>query len=50
MRASYEQGRWSVFGFVRNVFDTFYLTELYSPTFGTAGDPSKFGFGVDARL
>ena len=49
-RASYEQGRWSVFGFVRNAFDTFYLTELYSPTFGTAGDPSKFGFGVEARL
>jgi iron complex outermembrane receptor protein len=49
-RASYDQGRWSVFGYVRNAFDTFYLTELYSPTRGTAGDPREFGFGVEARL
>lgn len=49
-RASYEKGRWSVFGYVRNAFDTFYLTELFSPIYGTAGNPREFGFGVEARL
>ena len=49
-RASYEKGRWSVFGYIRNAFDKFYLTELFSPTRGTAGDPREFGFGVEARF
>ena len=49
-RASYDSGHWSVFGYVRNVFDKFYMTELYSPVRGTAGDPREFGFGVEARL
>jgi outer membrane receptor protein involved in Fe transport len=50
VRASYDTGRWSVFGYVRNAFDKFYMTELYSPIRGTAGDPREFGFGVEARL
>lgn len=49
-RASYDTDHWSVFGYVRNIFDEFYLTELYSPVRGTAGNPREFGFGVEARL
>lgn len=49
-RASYDKGRWSAFGYVRNAFDKFYMTDLMSPTRGTAGDPREFGFGVEARL
>jgi iron complex outermembrane recepter protein len=49
-RASYDTDHWSVFGYVRNVFDEFYLTELFSPVRGTAGKPREFGFGVEARL
>ena len=50
VRASYDTRRWSIFGYVRNVFDKFYMTELISPVRGTAGDPLEFGFGVEARL
>jgi iron complex outermembrane receptor protein len=49
-RASYDLGHWSVFGYVRNIFDEFYLTQLYSPVLGTAGEPREFGIGVEARL
>ncbi len=49
-RAGYDAGRWSVFGYVRNAFDKFYLTELFAPTRGTAGDPREFGIGIEARL
>ena len=49
-RASYDTRRWSMFGYVRNVFDKFYMTELISPVRGTAGDPLEFGFGFEARL
>lgn len=49
-RASYDTDHWSVFGYVRNIFDEFYLTELYSPVRGTAGNPREFGLGVEARL
>jgi outer membrane receptor protein involved in Fe transport len=49
-RASYTWQRWAVSGYVRNVFDTFYLTSLLSPVLGTAGDPREFGLGVEFRL
>jgi iron complex outermembrane recepter protein len=49
-RASYERGRWSAFGYVRNAFDRFYLMTLNSPVRGAAGDPREFGFGVEARF
>jgi len=49
-RASYNLARWSLFGYVRNVFDTFYMTELSSTTRGTAGDPREFGMGIEARF
>lgn len=49
-RAEWTAGRFRVFGYVRNVFDRFYLTYLFSPTFGTAGDPREAGLGVEARF
>jgi iron complex outermembrane recepter protein len=49
-RASYERGQWMVFGYVRNVFDTFYLTSLSSTVRGTAGDPRQYGLGFEVRL
>lgn len=49
-RVSYNLSRWSLFGYVRNVFDTFYMTELSSTTRGTAGDPREFGLGIEARF
>ena len=50
IRARYVAGRWSLIGYVRNVFDRFYLTELQSPARGTAGDPREFGLGVEAQF
>lgn len=49
-RASYERGQWTVFSYVRNVFDTFYLTSLSSTVRGTAGDPRQYGLGFEVRL
>ena len=49
-RASYNFARWSLFGYVRNVFDTFYMTELSSTNRGTAGEPREFGMGIEARF
>ena len=49
-RASWDFGRASVFGYVRNLFNRFYLTSLFDPTFGTAGDPREAGVGVEARF
>ena len=40
-RAAYTAGPVTLFGYVRNVFDNFYLTYLFSPTLGTAGDPRE---------
>lgn len=40
-----------IFGYVRNVFDEFHLTYLFSPaTLGTAGNPRQFGIGIDAKF
>ena len=49
-RASYNLSRWSLFAYARNVFDTFYMTELSSTSRGTAGDPREVGLGVEARF
>ena len=49
-RAAYALGPVTMFGYVRNAFDAFYLTHLFNPTFGTAGDPREFGLGVEARF
>jgi outer membrane receptor protein involved in Fe transport len=49
-RASYEKRQWQVFGYVRNVFDTFYLMSLNSKVRGTAGDPREYGLGFEVRF
>lgn len=49
-RAAYTVGKVTMFGYVRNLFDNFYLTHLFTPTLGTAGDPREFGIGIDARF
>ena len=49
-RAAYTFGPVTVFGYARNLFDDFYLTYLFTPTFGTPGDPREFGVGVEARF
>ena len=49
-RAAYTLGRVTAFGYVRNLLNEFYLTHLFSPTFGTAGDPREFGMGLEARF
>jgi iron complex outermembrane receptor protein len=49
-RAAFSAGPLTLFGYVRNVFDTFYLTSLASPLFATAGDPREFGLGIESRF
>ena len=49
-RAEWTAGRFKIFGYVRNVFDSFYLTSLSSPTLGTAGDPRELGLGMEAQF
>lgn len=36
--------------YVRNAFDDFQLTSLFSPTFGTANDPRNYGISLEARF
>lgn len=49
-RAAYSWGAITAFGYVRNLFDSFYLTYLFTPILGTAGDPREFGLGLAARF
>ena len=49
-RAAYTVGRVTLFGFVRNAFDAFNLTLIYSPPLATATDPRTIGLGVEARF
>lgn len=49
-RAAYTAGRATLFGYVRNAFNKFHLTYLFTPTFGTAADPREVGVGVEARF
>lgn len=49
-RAEWSAGRFKLFGYARNVFDDFYLTSLFSPVAGTAGDPRELGVGVEANF
>lgn len=49
-RAAYTAGPVTAFGYVKNALNAFYLTYLFTPTFGTAGDPREFGLGVEARF
>ena len=47
-RAEWSAGRFKIFGYVRNVFDSFYLTSLFLANAGTAGDPREWGIGLEA--
>ncbi len=49
-RAAYTIGPVTAFGYVRNLFDNFYLTHLFNPAFGTAGDPREVGVGLETRF
>jgi iron complex outermembrane receptor protein len=49
-RATYALRQFSIFGYVRNLFDAFYLTSLLAENVGAVGDPRKFGVGVEARF
>lgn len=39
-----------LFGYVRNLFDEFHLTYLFSNGLATAGDPREFGIGIEATF
>jgi outer membrane receptor protein involved in Fe transport len=49
-RAAFTRRGSTFFGYVRNAFDNFYLTYLFTPTLGTAGDPREFGIGIDKNF
>ena len=51
-RAQWTQGALSLFGYVRNVFDSFRLTYLFSSAsrLATAEDPREIGAGIEARF
>ena len=50
VRGEYRTSDWSAFAYARNLFDDFYLTNLGSPTSGTAGDPREIGLGIERRF
>lgn len=49
-RISYDFGPLTVFGYARNLFDEFYLTNLFNPNFASTGKPRELGVGVEARF
>lgn len=49
-RASYDFGRFAVFGYARNLFDDFYLTNLFNENFASTGKPRELGVGIEARF
>jgi outer membrane receptor protein involved in Fe transport len=52
LRASRRMGSLRLFGFVRNVFDNFYLNSLnrVGDPLATAGEPREFGIGIEAVI
>ncbi|MBX7483328.1 TonB-dependent receptor [Qipengyuania qiaonensis] len=49
-RVSYGLGPLTLFAYGRNLLDEFYLTQLYTPDFGSLGEPQEYGVGVEARF
>ncbi len=49
-RAAWTFGRTTLFGYARNLFDTFYMTHLSSLNAGTAVDPRELGVGLETRF
>jgi iron complex outermembrane receptor protein len=50
LSAAYDRLSWSVSAYARNLFDKFYMTTLFTPVRGTAGDPREFGLGAAVRF
>ncbi|HUQ12845.1 MAG TPA: TonB-dependent receptor [Novosphingobium sp.] len=52
LRGSWRRGPVELSGYVRNVFDRFYLTYLFSPAgrLATAGDPREVGAALELRF
>ena len=49
-KLSYTFGSVIASAYVRNAFDDFQLTTLFSPDFGTANDPRNYGISLEARF
>jgi outer membrane receptor protein involved in Fe transport len=49
-RAAYDWGPVTLFGYVRNLLDQFYMVQISSPILGTPGEPRRFGIGLEARF
>ena len=49
-RAAYRWGKVTLFGYVRNLLDKFYMVHLNSPMLGTVGEPRQFGVGMETML
>ena len=50
VKLNWSRGTFSLFGYVRNLGDAFYLTYRFNPVLATAGDPREIGIGVSARF
>ncbi len=50
VRAAYDAGRFTVFGYARNLLDKLYLLELSSDTEGELGGPREVGVGLESRF
>lgn len=50
VRASWNIGQMTLFGYGRNLFDTFRLNFLSSPTLATAHDPRELGLGLEMQF
>ena len=49
-KLSYTWKRITASAYVRNAFDDFQLTALFSPDFGAANDPRNYGISLEARF
>lgn len=49
-RGAWTTGQITIFGYVRNLFDTFRLRALFNPVLATAHDPREFGLGIETRF
>ena len=49
-RASWTRGSTTFSAYARNLFDSFAMTYLFQPDFGTAQDPRELGIGLETRF
>ena len=50
LQAHWTLGAFEAIAYARNLFDNFYLTYLYNPAYGSAGQPREIGLGLSARF